>query len=294
MLRYNLSSALLLILSVLCCASCMHEDTADCVQYKLKVRAVDAEGNDLTESGVLQNTDVYLFNKGGFVRMIPDGVTSDFYFGDDKSDIHTLVAWGNLKEDILITTPVTPGTPLEEARLRLRQHAQGTHIPPPDLFYCRKELGQANTRNWDGVEVTLVMERMVAGLCIRTHHLAKQFPSTGQPYRFIVHCTGTEMDFTGKATGGNAEYEPASTTDDNGDVYAPPFNIFPVAKGKRLEIDIYREQELLCTFTEDNNSQPFYAPVGKQTNIDIDFHYAKVKISVTVAPWGEIEQNVEM
>lgn len=294
MRRSHIHLSLLFVLSVLLCASCVREDTAECVQYELNIRAVDSEGNDLTKSGVLQKSDVYLFNEQGFVRMVPSGLSSDFYFGEDKGEKLTLVAWGNLKEDTLITTQVKPGTPLEEAKLQLRQYAHGTHIPLTDLFYCRKELNEAQTRSMAGAELTLVMERMVAGLSIRTRYLAERYPYTGEPLRFIVHCTGTEMDFTGKAAGSGAGYEPASTTDAKGDVYAPPFHVFPTGKERRLEIDICRGQETLCTIMEDNDRQPLYASVGQHTNIDIDFRYATVKTIVTVLPWGEVHQDTEM
>ena len=52
-------------------ASCVREDTGDCVQYQVHVRVVDAAGNDLTESGVLEKSEVYLFGENGFVRMVP-------------------------------------------------------------------------------------------------------------------------------------------------------------------------------------------------------------------------------
>lgn len=105
----------LFLLFLLCCASCVREDMEDCVRYELHVRAVDTDGNDLTESGVLQKSDIYLFNEQGFVRMISSDGFSDFYFGEDKGERLTLVAWGNLKEDTLITTEIAPGTPLKEA-----------------------------------------------------------------------------------------------------------------------------------------------------------------------------------
>ena len=62
----------------------------------------------------------------------------------------------------------------------------------------------------------------------------------------------------------------------------------------RIEIDIYRKQERICTVTEDNNFQPLRVTVGKQTNINIDFRYAEIKTSITVTPWGEVWQDTEM
>ena len=35
-------------------------------------------------------------------------------------------------------------------------------------------------------------------------------------------------------------------------------------------------------------------PLGQQTNIDIDFRYAEVKVFVSVVPWGTVGQDVEM
>ena len=34
------------------------EDTGDCMQYEIHVRVVDAAGNDLTQSGVLEKSEV--------------------------------------------------------------------------------------------------------------------------------------------------------------------------------------------------------------------------------------------
>lgn len=146
----------------------------------------------------------------------------------------------------------------------------------------------------EGTDITLVMERMVAGLSIRTRYLAERYPYNGEAYRFIVHCIGTEMDFMGEASGDGAGYEPASVTDAKGDVYAPLFHIFPTGEGKPLEIDVYRKDEKLFTITKDNELRPLYAPVGQQTNIDIDFRYAEVKVFVSVVPWGTVGQDVEM
>ena len=282
------------ILLFLVPAACVREDTESCVQYKLNVRAVDVEGNDLTKSGVLQKADVYLFNEKGFVRMVPAGISSDFLFGHDKSEKLTLVAWGNIKEDTLTTTDITPGTSIGTARLKLKQHAVGSHLPITDIFYCRRELNRATTRGMQEENITLVMERMAAGLSIRTRYLAERYPYNGTPYTFIVRGTGTEVDFMGKVAGESAGYKPLSTTDYKGDIYAPPFRIFPTGEQGSIEIDIYRKQEKLCTIKEDNKFEPLYVPVGKQTNIDIDFRYAEVKAFVNVVPWGQVSQDTEM
>lgn len=210
--------------------SCVREDTGDCMQYEIHVRVVDAAGNDLTQSGVLEKSEVYLFGENGFVRMVPAGVSSDYLFGNHKEARLTLVAWGNIKEDTLITAKIKPGTLLEEARLKLKQHAEGSHLPVTDLFYCRKEPEQHRYKEHTRGKITLVMERMTAGLSIRTRYLAERYPYQGETYTFIVRGTGSEVDFMGKVTGENARYKPPTFTDEQGDAYAPPFAYFQPKK----------------------------------------------------------------
>ena len=169
-------------------ASCVREDTSACMQYEVNVRVVDAEGNDLTESEVLEKSEVYLFGENGFVRMIPAGVSSDYLFGHYKNDRLTLVAWGNVKEDTLITAEIKPSTPIEEARLKLKQYAEGNHLPVTDLFYCRKELSNTATRGIREENITLVMGRLAAGLSIRACYLTERYADKGEGYTLsLIH-----------------------------------------------------------------------------------------------------------
>lgn len=131
--------------------------------------------------------------------MVPAGVSSDYLFGNHKEARLTLVAWGNIKEDTLITAKIKPGTLLEEARLKLKQHAEGSHLPVTDLFYCRKELNNTATRSIQEEKITLVMERMTAGLSIRTRYLAELLSVSGR--NLYLHCTrnGFRSGFHGKS-----------------------------------------------------------------------------------------------
>ena len=109
--------------------SCVREDTGDCIQYVLDMQAVDSEGNDLTATDALQKVEVYLFNEKGFIRKIPTDISSDLIFRDDKNERLTLVVWGNIKKDTLIAPDIPIGTTIEEARFRLREDTEGSHLP---------------------------------------------------------------------------------------------------------------------------------------------------------------------
>ena len=149
--------------------------------------------------------------------MIPAGVSSDYLFGHYKDDRLTLVAWGNVKEDTLITAEIKPGTPIEEARLKLKQYAEGNHLPVTDLFYCRKELSNTATRGIREENITLVMERLAAGLSIRACYLTERYADKGEGYTFIVKGTGSEMNFMGKVSGEDSGYKPLTLTDGQGE-----------------------------------------------------------------------------
>ena len=241
--------------------SCVREDTGDCIQYVLDMQAVDSEGNDLTATDALQKVEVYLFNEKGFIRKIPTDISSDLIFRDDKNERLTLVVWGNIKKDTLIAPDIPIGTTIEEARFRLREDTEGSHLPITDIFYCKKEVNNATTRSRQVEYLTLVMERMSASLNIRTNYLTKHCPYNGKPYTLIVRGTGTEVNFTGKITGKSAGYKPVSYTDKQGDVYTLPFRIFPTAQEEYIEIDIYREHEIIYTLkSADNFSSVRFSP----------------------------------
>lgn len=293
----KLSAIAVFLLLLLLTVSCVKENREDCLQYTLHMKAADAEGNELTTGGVLEKADLYLFGEEGFIRMVQEKAFLEYYFGEERNRKLTLVAWGNVKEDTLITTEIAPGTSIEDARLLLKRHATGNHLPVTDLFYCRKELNAPATRSMTQAEdVVLVMERLSACVSIRTYDLAGRYPSgSGEPCRFIVHGTGAEMNFNARITGEEAGYEPPAHTDTQGDAYTPPFRTFPTGEGERIQVDVYRGENRLCTVTNDKYGRPLRTPAGKRTEIEIDFRPATVEVTIVVRPWEEqVEQNTEM
>lgn len=279
-------------------AACsVREQVGDCLQYALTVKAVDAEGNDLTGSNAVTSVDIYLFDESGFVRRVPAGTSSDFMFGYDKTSTVTLVAWGNLKADSLELSDIVVGTPIQQARLSLRYMDNGNNLPITDLFYSRQVMetgGNAATRGMVEENITLVLERRAAGMSVRTRYFAERFGNTGEPCRFVVRGTGSALNFLGQTIGEDAGYEPAAVTDGHGDTFAAPFRIFPTDSRQRIEIDILRGKEKLFTIVEDMKGQPLTALPGQQLDVDIDFRYARIKVTVTIVPWGEVKQDVEM
>lgn len=249
--------------------SCVREDVDNCLQYSLKVKAVDMDGNDITYSGSVSSVDIYMFDESGFVRMIPQG-SADYLLGADKRKQLTLVAWGNLKSDSLKLPDLAVGTPLSDARVELIQMEDGYHIPTTDIFYSRQEVSGPGTRSILEETLTLTLERRVAGMTIRTKNLEQKF-GKGEPCYFVVYGVGNALNFMGDPTGGAVGYHPQVTYNGGSDVYAPIFRILPTPKENALSIRVCRGSKVLYTVNEDYKRSPLIVTPGEQLNIVIDF-----------------------
>lgn len=250
--------------------SCIREDMDDCLQYSLKVKAVDIEGNDITTSGTLTSVDIYLFDENGFVRMVPQGSSTDFLLGADKQKPLTLVAWGNLKSDTLKMPELAVGTPLKDARIELIQKEDGYHLPATDIFYSRQEVTGTATRGMLEETLVLTLERRVAGMTIRTKNLENKF-GAGTPCHFVVYGVGNALNFMGEPTGGTVGYHPQVNHDDVNDIQAPAFRILPTPQENALSLRLCRGDKVLYTITTDSEGNPLMANPGEHLNIMIDF-----------------------
>lgn len=305
--------------------SCIREDMDDCLQYSLKVKAVDVEGNDITTSGTLTSVDIYLFDENGFVRMVPQGSSTDFLLGAGKDKPLTLVAWGNLKSDTLKMPELAVGTSMKDARIELIQKEDGYHLPATDIFYSRQEVTGASTRGVLEETLVLTLERRVAGMNIVTKNLEKKF-GTGTPCHFIVYGVGNALNFMGEPIGGTVGYQPAVRHTDANDVHSPAFRILPTPQEKALSISLCRGNKVLYTVTEDSNGKPLLANPGEHLNIVIDFEApvvdpdpdvpdvpdvpdnpdvpdepvvpdtpkTTIKVTVNVEEWGKVDQNTQV
>lgn len=309
--------------------SCIREDMDDCLQYALKVKAVDVEGNDITTSGTLTSVDIYLFDENGFVRMVPQGSSTDFLLGADKDKPLTLVAWGNLKSDSLKMPQLAVGTSMKDARIELIQKEDGYHLPATDIFYSRQEVTGASTRGVLEETLVLTLERRVAGMTIRTKNLEKKF-GTGTPCHFVVYGVGNALNFMGEPVGGTVGYRPTIQHSNEKDVQAPAFRILPTPQENALSLSLCRGDKVLFTVTRDSEGKPLVANPGEYLNVEIDFDApivdpddpnvpdepdgpdgpdepdgpdgpdvpdvpeTTIKVTVNVKEWGNVDQNTQV
>lgn len=275
--------------------ACVREKIEVYDQYAFGLKTVDADGNDLTDMGVVKTFDLYLFGEKGFIRKLSDGELSNFFFRHNKGERLTLAAWGNLEADSLEVPDPAVGTPIEQVYVRLREQAGEKCLPLPDLFFGTLAVGGGTTSTRGTNELTLVLERCVAEMSVCTHDLSNQFGRSEEPYRIVVRSTGSGLNFLGECVGGDVAYEPALTTDALGDAYLPPFRILPTQADKAITIDLYRGKKKLLTVEKDNLGNPIRVMAGRQLNVDVNFVGTAIRVELSIKAWGEVvSQDTEM
>lgn len=288
---FNLSRLFMLSLLM---QACVREQTDDCVQYEMKISAVDPQGVDVTSSGIVTSINLYLFDDNGFVRIIPQNSSSSFILGTEKSKVLTLVAWGNLKGDSLKLPSLSVGTSLQNARIKLLQSTEGYNLPTTDLFYSRREINNVATRSMQSDTVKLIMERLVSALSVRVSHPEEYFGDVADLY-IVVRGTGTSLNFMGETSEDEAGYAPGMKQLTGADEWVTPlFRIFPTDENRQIFIDLYRENNLLMTITTDDYGNVLRALPGKETYVTVDFRYARMHVFFSVKPWEDTDQDVQL
>lgn len=288
------SNGLFAILCIYMLAGCMRENLDDCLEFALTVKIVDAEGKDITNSGIVSTVDLYLFDNNGFIRMAPKGSDVDFLFSQDKSQNLKIVGWGNLNPDSLRYELPEPGTPIEDMMLELLQNADGSHQVANDLFYSRHELG-TSTRGMQEEYITLTMTRCVASVSVRALRLNEYFgEEVSGPFRFEVRNTGSMLNFWGESANDLARHFPEVQVDEHGTLSTDVFRVFPAKEDSSILVDIFNGDELLFTVETDGDGEKLRTVAGMHTDIQIDFLATGVQVTITVEPWNTIEQEVEV
>jgi hypothetical protein len=302
--------------------SCIMEDLGDCSEYDVVVKMVDADGTAI--SG-MDTAGVYLFSPDGFERMIATGRNSGYIihlvsngtlnFGFDKDIPLTLVAWGNLHRDSLTVTTLTKGQGMQEAMVGLRKFGAYDELST-DLFYSRcntddtaalvtaSTMTAAKTRSALETEsafarkdtIVLTMKRILGAMKVTCRSMDAHFGASTDSFSLVVHSTTNALDFLADPAGEASVFCPGLFRNTDGDYITPVFNLLPSLADEPITIDLYRGAQLLYTGNTDSEGNKLQAMANKQLNVIIDFGEAgsPVTVSVTLTPWGDTTQDVDL
>lgn len=286
----------MLLFGGLVLVGCTKQVTVECPdEIEVEIHVVDVEGEDITDQGVIEKLSLFVFDSNKlFIKQLEARIDESLrlYFPDQ--DLIYLVSWGNLNGNNVQLTELKSGTPMHEAMVillenPLPQHksnaTRGIAIPPADLFYSYDEI---SLKTGAQTSYTLQMNRMVSAMSITMRNLQSYANRYDDNYALVVRETFNAIDFYGRLTGDKVGYVPTSAFNENKELIAPLFNLFPSHAEGVVEIDIYHGNELITTVKNDNNSQPLKALQGKVLNVLIDFR-KNVSVTVSLTPWGVTE-----
>lgn len=274
--------------------SCTKEDDKNCGRYFGRIKVVDADLNDITTTGAVRSIALYLFDGNGFVREIEANGLEPIFLGNNIREPFTFVAWGNKKADSLQIPQLSPGASLKEPWMRARTKTNGTLLPLSDLFYGRQMFQGSNPQKQK--DICIVLKRCVAGISVRTVHLAGQFGQSAESHSIKLRGAASAINFLGDYESSTVAYEPYLKIDAQNDLYAPPFRIFPTNEEQAIEIDIFRGNNKLITLKKDNTGNLLRPITGKHTEIIIVFNTnLEVAVTANVLNWEEqTNQDTEM
>lgn len=297
--RYHFLLPALLLLGVLLTGCNIREDNTDCPRpFRLFIKAHDADGNDITDSGEVKQVILFVFNEKqeivdvvtvpeqDFRNGVPVNVELD-YPGHESL---TFVAWGNVNSNI--DFPAS-GSVNQWNDLYAKLISQnGTAQSSDAVFY-----GNLNVPvEYGGIEPagdqTVIITHRTAQVNITAINLKKFNANQDGKYEFRLKESYDNIDKDGNYTGGPIHYIPVADMDNNGTLHTPKFNTLPQI-GETYTLEILFNNEVIYTATVGTDGTPFIPEVGRMLNIIIDFR-AEISVKVIITPWNVVYQYVEI
>lgn len=296
-MRSILRQIMMAVLTILVASSCTKEDMSICyTPYGLAVGISVATGQ--TDQNPMQSGILYIFDSrtgvllGQHALSVQDTSQKKVIQLDYPNNNNlTVVCWGNADG---LLPEITGSATLSELKIELGISA-GYATSPGDIFFGIIEIDQAaeQSATRSGVR-ELLLKRMVASLVVKTRNLKEWAGTTSNDFHYVVRHTQSWVGFTGDIKGPLVSYRPQATFNDVAkDFTTKVFNVIPSTASNSIEVDIYHSSEVIYTLRRDENGQPIKAVCDKLLNIAIDFS-ADVAITVTLTPWGEIDQSIIM
>lgn len=285
------------------------EDVAHCPQtFRLFVRALDAEDQDITSTGEVEEVLLFMFDQEG--KLVERVILSaeevkhrkEVYiehFGPKKL---TFLAVGNPSPAERMR--LLKASTMEEVRLELKLENGYAHTTT-DLFAGRLERAIIYGTLNSGENATIDIRRVTARVTLtvlgyeawlkRQGYLASPFDPTDSSKALISF--GTSAD---KYAVSNGIYEGTPTTyrilghlaGAYGDFHSKELRVFPLMGGDSFILKFHVNGQCIEHFTQDDNGQVLLPVVGKHLNVLIDFRSAQASISIKVTPWNVVHQFV--
>ena len=294
-----------LLFSALCllavlATGCIKEDLDEC--YKLRLRAENIKGEDITATGYVSTASLYIFDEDlnyletrvldkDFI-ISHDEIVLDNYTADRKLNI---VAWGNVNV-LGDKQEVSESKRIDELKVMLKN--QNTLAVMPDSLYYG--IQQVQTKASGGITENkeIVVHPKVGSVTIETINLEYGLRSRGissvHECDFYLNKTLSGFDYQGEQIGDSVYYNPASepSTLNIGEWKTP--NQQTACPGNSMGVSLDINGINLGSATVDQNGKPIETKAGENTHIVLEFaEDGTLSARVQVRPWGEVNDHIE-
>lgn len=270
-------------------SACVREDKEVCADMFLNVKVIDAEGNDITQTEVLQKIDVYLFNPNGFERIIGlDTTQNRFYFSYPQDTPWMVAAWGNLLPSKVHISSLQNNKNTSQTYVTLLPEADGYTPPAPEILYGNLVLEKPHSAMGEPV---LTLRPQTAMVTVEVYNIdgsLSDFRSApADTYHIEIVTPHNGLTFAGELTGSEARYKPLSRFS-KGILETDPWMIL---HDKGIKIMVFKNGKEIKTVTADKEGNPLTAPAGKRLHVYLDMSFSQLKIQIQILPWNHTEQD---
>lgn len=296
--------------------SCIKDSYESCPRpFRLFIKAIDADMNDITCSKEVQQVILFVFNeKQDIVKTIEldaDHIISNkpVEIKMDYSRHQTLqfVTWGNIgpNEDFPAISSVKKRSDLY-VRLKddeTKTVALGKIVQSPNnLFYGNLEVPVKYGGLEPSGDQTVVISRKTSQVSIIAYGLKAWNKNKEGVYTYELRKSHDTYNEEGILTGEMAGYTPIANLDEKGNLSTSIFHTFPTSEGRPYTLYIRYNGKIIFTVTEDSEGCSFIPEVGRLLNIIIHFgdsplepeDPSNVNIITVVTPWDQVFQHVEI
>lgn len=304
-----------LLITGLLSTSCIRDSYEDCPRpFRLFIKAIDADMNDITSSGEVQQVMLFVFNEKQeivkSVRLDAEHIKSvkpvDIKLDYPGHRSLQFIAWGNTGSnenfpDINAVKELGDlYASLKNGEIKAGESGKIAQSPG-DLFYGNLEAPVEYGGFEPSGDQTVVISRKTSQVNIMAYGLKQWNYYQEGLYTYELRESHDTYDEYGNLTGEMTGYEPAAEMDSKGNLSAPTFNTFPTSDNKPYTLYIRYNGEVIYTTNKDSEGQLFIPETGRLLNIILRFRtfpedpsgisYIEIKSVVTL--WNQVFQYVE-
>ena len=280
---------------------CIKEDLDECYTLKLKVENI--KGDDITESGWMESTNLYIFDENlnyletrsldkNFIRsrneIVLDGYTADRSL--------RIVAWGNVNA-LGENQTVSEAQKIEDLKVMLKSD-NGLAVNPDSLYYGSE---QVLTKAGGVSKATeIVIRPKIGTVTIETRGLQEQLAKRGlrsagsADCDFFLNNTMNGFDYRGEQIGDDVYYNPAGTWDEAGSEWVTP-TMQTACPGEDMTVSISVNGVSLGSANVDENGDPIYTTAGENTHLILEWDEGgTLSVRAIVRPWGVVEEDIPL